>query len=156
VEWKAEWELEVEPPPVRENSAHLCARSGADHVAIKVFHLAAARRKRACRIDGERLPQRRKVVNGRERRRACQRHGLGCQCLPVDARELWPELVAIGVEAHPMRQRLPSRVLQGEAVGNECLAVFRRPREHDARGAARLYGRVFGTTAGQGAAPHRG
>ena len=42
-ERKAEWELDVEPPAVRENSSHLCARSGADHVPINVFHLAAAR-----------------------------------------------------------------------------------------------------------------
>ncbi len=69
-ERKAEWELEVEPPAVRENSADLCARPGADHVAIDVFHLAAARRKRARRIDGERLLQRRKAVAGGERRRA--------------------------------------------------------------------------------------
>jgi len=67
-ERKAEWELDVEPPAVRENSAHLCARSGADHVAINVFHLAAARRERARCIDEERLPQRRKVVGGSEPR----------------------------------------------------------------------------------------
>src|SRR4051794_36363656 len=67
-ERKAEWELEVEPPPVRENSTHLCALSAADHVAINVFHLAAAGRERARCIDDERLPQRRKVVGGSERR----------------------------------------------------------------------------------------
>src|SRR5829696_5185948 len=56
-ERKAEWQLEVEQPAVRENSADRCAGSSADHVAANVFHLAPARRKRACRIDGERLLQ---------------------------------------------------------------------------------------------------
>ena len=133
-ERKGEWDLDVEPPAVRENSADRCAGSSADHVAANVFHLAAARRKRACRLDGERLLQRRKVVTGSERRRAGKRHGFGCQCVPVDARELRPELVAIGVETHPMRQRLPSHVREAETVGNECLPVFRPEIAVGARG----------------------
>src|SRR5215211_6140854 len=60
-ERKAKWELDVEPPAVRENSTDRCAGSGADHVAINVFHLAAARHKTARRIDGEHLLQHRKV-----------------------------------------------------------------------------------------------
>jgi len=80
-------------------------RRGEQRRSVSRFQRRSRRRQRispGSRPSQEGLSHRRQTSSlaskGCHRERACKRHGCGCQCLPVDARELRPKLVAIAMK----------------------------------------------------------